>query len=153
MDNHTAEQRHINMSHIKSSSKAEETVRKYLFSLGFRYRKNDRRFAGKPDIVLPKFRTIIFINGCFWHQHTNCKYASYPKSNQDYWIPKLKKNIERDKSNRKILEDKGWNVITIWECELKKDTIEQTLNRLVEELHSRDGSSEKKRRNHEDSKL
>lgn len=135
MDNHTKEQRHLNMSHIRSSSKAEETVRKYLFSLGFRYRKNDRRYPGKPDIVLPKYKTVVFINGCFWHQHPNCQYASYPKSNQDYWIPKLKRNVERDKQNIKVLEDDGWQVITIWECELKSDVIEETLSQLAHKLY------------------
>jgi DNA mismatch endonuclease (patch repair protein) len=103
MDDLTTEQRHVNMSHIQSkNTKPEMIVRKYLFSKGFRYRVNDKRYPGHPDIVLPKYKTVIFINGCFWHQHPNCKYASIPKTNKEYWIPKLQKNVERDKLNYKI---------------------------------------------------
>jgi DNA mismatch endonuclease (patch repair protein) len=135
MDDLTTEQRHVNMSHIQSkNTKPEMIVRKYLFSKGFRYRVNDKRYPGHPDIVLPKYKTVIFINGCFWHQHPNCKYASIPKTNKEYWIPKLQKNVERDKLNYKKLSKLGWNVIVIWECELKKmdniKVLQQTLYKI-----------------------
>lgn len=135
-DDLTQAQRHKNMSHIRSSSTAPElTVRKYLFSQGFRYRINDRRYPGHPDIVLPKYHTIIFVNGCFWHQHPGCKYAVVPKSNSDYWIPKLQRNVERDKENYSQLMKMGWNVEIVWECELKtEEKCKQTLSRLTENL-------------------
>ena len=134
MDNHTREQRHRNMSNIKSVSKPEEIVRKYLFSQGFRFRKNDKRYAGKPDIVLPKYKTVIFVNGCFWHQHPGCAKAAIPKSNTGYWLPKLEKNVLRDSRNCVILEQEGWNVIVIWECMLSKNRKEETLTQLKEKL-------------------
>jgi len=134
MDDKTPEQRSINMSHIRSKdTKPEEIVRKYLFAKGFRYRKNDARYPGKPDLVLPKYHTIIFINGCFWHHH-GCSRSSLPKSNQDYWIPKIQRNVERDRQNIKALEDAGWKVIVIWECELKKKTLEETMNSVEAKL-------------------
>lgn len=120
MDDLTQDQRHLNMTHIRAvENKPETLVRKYLFSQGFRYRKNVSDLPGKPDIVLPKYHTVIFINGCFWHQHPGCRYAVLPKTRQDYWIPKLQKNVERDRINREKLESVGWRVIAIWECELK----------------------------------
>lgn len=92
MDVLTPEQRHLNMSRIRGAkTKPETIVRKYLFSHGFRYRMNDKRYPGKPDIVLPKYKTMVFVNGCFWHQHAGCRYASLPKTRQDFWIPKLQK--------------------------------------------------------------
>ena len=134
MDNHTKEQRRKNMSNIKSVSKPEEVVRKYLFSQGFRFRKNDRRYVGKPDIVLPKYRTIIFVNGCFWHQHPGCPKAAIPKSNTDYWLPKLKKNTLRDLQNLEQLKNEGWNVLVIWECMLSNRNREETLKKLKEDI-------------------
>ncbi len=128
------EQRHNNMSHIRSISKPEEIVRKYLFSQGFRYRKNDKRYVGKPDIVLPMYKTIVFVNGCFWHQHSNCPKAAIPKTNAQYWIPKLKRNVLRDSQNCEQLETEGWNVITLWECELDKPRREETLRNLTESI-------------------
>ncbi|MBQ3660512.1 MAG: DNA mismatch endonuclease Vsr [Firmicutes bacterium] len=134
MDDKTPEQRSINMSHIRSkNTKPEEVVRKYLFAKGFRYRKNDARYPGKPDLVLPKYHTIIFINGCFWHHH-GCSRSSLPKTNQDYWIPKIQRNVERDQQNIKALEDAGWQVIVIWECELKKKTLEETMNKVAAKI-------------------
>lgn len=119
MDNHTVEQRHYNMSRINSkNTKPEEQVRKFLFAHGFRYRKNDKRYPGHPDIVLPKYKTVIFVNGCFWHIH-DCKEFVLPKSNLDYWLPKLERNKQRDKENIEKLQSLGWNVIIVWECELK----------------------------------
>lgn len=130
-DNHSKEIRSKNMSHIRSTNtKPEEIVRKYLFSKGLRYRKNDKRYPGHPDIVLPKYKTCVFVNGCFWHQHLGCKYAVLPASNQDYWLPKLKRNIERDAENLRLLESDGWHVVIVWECELKKDMRAQTLGAL-----------------------
>lgn len=134
MDDKTPEQRSINMSHIRSKdTKPEEIVRQYLFARGFRYRKNDTRYPGKPDLVLPKYHTVIFINGCFWHQH-GCSRSTLPKTNQDYWIPKIQRNVERDRQNIKALEDAGWKVIVIWECELKKKTLEETMNSVEAKL-------------------
>ena len=133
-DHLTPEKRSRNMSRIHSSNtKPEEKVRKYLFARGYRYRKNDKRYLGKPDIVLPKYKTFVFIQGCFWHNHQGCKYASIPKSNQDYWIPKLNKNIERDQKVYSEARKNGWNVIIIWECEIKKD-FEKTMSVLEASL-------------------
>lgn len=135
-DNHTKEIRSRNMSHIRSeNTKPEEKVRKYLFSKGFRYRKNDKRYPGKPDIVLPKYNTIIFINGCFWHKH-NCARFVWPSSNKDYWIAKITKNVSRDIKNQLILEEMGWKVITVWECELNKSNFQETMDKLIENLIS-----------------
>lgn len=135
-DNHTKEIRSRNMSHIRSeNTKPEEKVRKYLFSKGFRYRKNDKRYPGKPDIVLPKYNTIIFINGCFWHKH-NCARFVWPSSNKDYWTAKITKNVSRDIKNQLILEEMGWKVITVWECELNKSNFQETMDKLIENLIS-----------------
>ena len=124
----------MNMSRIRSTnSKPEEIVRKYLFSKGFRYRKNVKKLPGCPDIVLPKYKTVIFVNGCFWHKH-DCPRFVWPSSNQDYWIPKIQRNIERDRLNAAELQKKGWHIITVWECELKKDKLEQTRERLHDAL-------------------
>lgn len=134
-DNHSKEDRRKNMSHIRSTNtKPEEIVRKYLFSRGLRYRKNDKRYPGHPDIVLPKYRTCIFVNGCFWHQHPGCRYAVLPASNQDYWLPKLQRNADRDIQNAYLLERNGWHVITVWECELKKPVRNDTLQKLYMEI-------------------
>ena len=135
-DNHTKEIRSMNMSHIRSTdSKPEEVVRKYLFSQGFRYRKNDKRLPGKPDIVLPKYKTVIFVNGCFWHKH-DCPRFVWPASNQEYWIPKILRNVERDKENYTTLENKGWRVLVVWECELKKKVIDDTLEKLCSDINN-----------------
>lgn len=133
-DTHTKEIRSKNMSHIRSTnSKPEEIVRKYLFSQGFRYRKNDKRLPGKPDIVLPKYKTVIFVNGCFWHKH-DCPRFVWPESNKDYWIPKILRNTERDKEIYNILKSQGWRVLVVWECELKKKVREDTLRKLCEDI-------------------
>ena len=106
-------------------------VRSWLFKEGFRFRKNDKRYPGKPDVVLPKYKTVIFVNGCFWHRHEGCKYATTPKTRTDYWIDKFNRNIENDKKHKKQLEEMGWNVIVVWECELKKN-FEDTMNKIVD---------------------
>lgn len=133
-DNHSKEVRSMNMSHIRSKdSKPEEVVRKYLFSKGFRYRKNVKALPGCPDIVLPKYKTVIFINGCFWHKH-DCPRFVWPSSNEEYWHPKIMGNVERDKRNIAELQQLGWTVLTVWECELKKKVIDATLERLEKRL-------------------
>lgn len=133
-DNHSKEVRSKNMSHIRSTnSKPEEIIRKYLFSKGFRYRKNVRTLPGCPDIVLPKYHTAIFVNGCFWHKH-GCGRFVWPSSNIEYWIPKINRNVERDEENHKKLTGMGWKVRIIWECELKKNVREERLERLIKEI-------------------
>ncbi len=134
-DNHTPEQRRRNMSRIRGKdTKPEEAVRKYLFSRGLRYRKNVRRLPGCPDIVLTKYKAVVFVNGCFWHHH-DCDRFKLPSSNQAYWIPKINGNVERDKRNRQLLSAMGWKVIIIWECQLKKekskDSLEALYNRIT----------------------
>lgn len=132
MDVHDKKTRSYNMSQIKGkNTKPEELVRKYLFSQGFRYRKNDKRLPGSPDIVLPKYKTVIFINGCFWHGHRDCKYFVWPKSNEEFWRNKIYSNIERDIRKTKQLTGLGWKVIIVWECELKNDKILDTLNQVI----------------------
>ena len=126
--------RSYNMSRIKGKdTKPEEIVRKYLFSKGFRYRKNDPKLPGKPDIVLPKYRTVIFVNGCFWHMHEGCRYFVWPKHNAEFWEKKIRDNAERDIRNYKKLEEQGWKVLTIWECGLK-DAKDETLQWLEKQL-------------------
>ena len=135
-DNHSKEVRSMNMSHIRSTnSKPEEIVRKYLFSKGFRYRKNVKKLPGCPDIVLPKYKTVIFVNGCFWHKH-DCPRFVWPSSHQEYWKPKILRNVERDKNICRELSSMGWNVITIWECELKKKVFEGTMERVILQITS-----------------
>ncbi len=133
-DNHSKEVRSMNMSHIRSkNSKPEELVRKYLFSKGFRYRKNVKTLPGCPDIVLPKYKTVIFVNGCFWHKH-DCPRFVWPSTNEEYWRPKIMGNVERDKRNLAELQQLGWTVFTVWECELKKKVIDATLDQLEKRL-------------------
>ena len=134
-DNHSKAVRSKNMSHIRSTdTKPEIIVRKYLFSKGFRYRKNVRELPGCPDNVLPKYKTVIFVNGCFWHKH-DCSRFVWPSSNQEYWHAKIERNVERDRENYHLLENEGWSVIIIWECQLKKKSIEITLERLISQLN------------------
>ena len=135
MDNHSKEARSYNMSQIKSKeNKPEVLVRKYLFSKGLRYRKNVKTLPGCPDIVLPKFKTVVFINGCFWHMHEGCPKFVWPKSNEEYWINKILRNKQRDEVSKKSLENLGWKVIIVWECELKKTKIEERLNLLIKQI-------------------
>lgn len=131
-DSITPEHRSWNMSRIKGKdTKIEVMVRKYLFSKGFRFRKNDKRYPGKPDVVLPKYKTVIFVNGCFWHQHPGCKQATMPKTRTEFWQKKLQRNVDNDKKNIQKLEQDGWNVIVIWECELEKH-FEEKMNEVIE---------------------
>jgi len=134
MDVLTKEQRHKNMSHIRDrDTKQEVIVRSALFRAGFRFRKNDPRYPGKPDVVLPKYKTVIFVNGCFWHHHEGCKLAYIPKTRTDFWMKKFRQNQVNDKLQREELEQLGWHVIYIWECELKKD-FNSVIKRLIEIL-------------------
>ena len=140
-DVHSKEVRSYNMSRIKGkNTKPEELVRKYLFAQGFRYRKNDSRLPGKPDIVLPKYRTIILVNGCFWHHH-ECIYFRWPESNADFWRQKINRNVERDQKNIRQLEQTGWHVIVVWECELKKEQ-ERTLSGLANMIKNNQADKE-----------
>ncbi len=126
----TKEQRHLNMSHIRGKDTSIEVkLRKALFARGFRFRKNVGKMIGKPDIVLPKYKTVIFIHGCFWHRHQGCRYASTPKTRRDFWEEKFNRNIQRDKHQAEELINAGWHVLVVWECELK-----QNLSGVVDEL-------------------
>lgn len=119
----TPEQRHKCMSKIQGrDTKPEIRVRKWLHNQGYRFRLQRNDLPGKPDIVLPKYNLVIFINGCYWHRHSGCKYTTTPKSNSDFWEKKFAENIIRDKANIKQLEQLGWNVIVIWECEVKSES-------------------------------
>ena len=133
-DTHSKEVRSKNMSHIRSTnSRPEEIVRKYLFSKGLRYRKNVRRLPGCPDIVLSKYKTVVFVNGCFWHMH-DCGRFVWPKSNTEYWHQKISRKIERDKENHQLLQEQGWRVLIIWECQLKKAVMESNLSDLYKKI-------------------
>nr|WP_276088083.1 DNA mismatch endonuclease Vsr [Pedobacter sp. JY14-1] len=134
-DIHSKEIRSFNMSRIRSKdTRPEMLVRKYLHSKGFRYRIHDKNLPGKPDMVLPKYKTIIFINGCFWHRHEGCNLNRPPKENQDFWLPKLAKNVAKDKINYTLLSELGYTVITVWECTLKKSIREKTFDWLIAKL-------------------
>ena len=125
-----SEQRSRNMSAIKSkNTKPEIAVRKLLHSMGYRFRLHRKDLPGSPDIVLPKYKTVIFVHGCFWHRHENCKYASIPKTRKEFWESKFKANINRDNLNQANLLLRGWKIIIIWECQLKGD-----IKKLIGEL-------------------
>lgn len=123
------------MSRIKSKdTKPEMLVRKFLHANGFRYRLHVKDLPGKPDIVLPKYRTVIFVHGCFWHGHEGCKYYVMPKSNQEFWSTKILGNVNRDKQHAAKLKKEHWRVINIWECELKPIIREKTFHRIISSL-------------------
>lgn len=133
-DKLTPERRSWNMSRIKGKdTKIEVEVRKYLFSKGYRFRKNDKRYPGKPDIVLPKYHVAIFVHGCFWHRHEGCKDATTPKTRTEFWLEKFDKNVKNDQIKQEKLRELGWKVIVIWECELKKNFM-KTMEWLEQEL-------------------
>ena len=138
----TPEQRSRNMAAIKGKdTKPEIIVRKYLFSRGLRFRVQVKKLPGNPDIVLPKYKTVIFVNGCLWHGHEGCKYFRLPKSNVEFWKEKIERNIERDKESMQALFDLGWKVVRVWECELRnKANREETLNKIYTSITSPDGS-------------
>ncbi|WP_348519466.1 very short patch repair endonuclease [Bifidobacterium sp. ESL0775] len=133
--------RSYTMSHIRSkNTKIEVLVRSYLFRRGLRFRKNDKRYPGHPDVVLPKWHTIVFVNGCFWHMHEGCDEYSLPKSNVEFWTAKLVRNHDRDIRQHAELESAGWKVLVVWECELSKARRGQTLDRLYREIVGEDES-------------
>src|SRR5882757_8026423 len=134
-DVHSKKVRSYNMSRIKGKdTKPEMLVRKFLFANGFRYKLHDKKLPGKPDIVLPKYKTIILVHGCFWHGHSNCKYFSIPKTRTDWWLKKINQNKRKDIENLLHLRRKHWRVLTIFECRLKSKTIEKTLKSLKTKL-------------------
>lgn len=134
-DVHTIEQRRYNMQQIKGkNTKPEMLVRKFLFANGFRYKLHDKKLPGKPDLVLPKYKTVIFIHGCFWHGHANCKYFTIPKTRTQWWTNKINKNIANDEKAIKLLKKDGWKIITIWECKLKPKKLEKTLALLLKKI-------------------
>jgi DNA mismatch endonuclease, patch repair protein len=136
-DVHDKATRSFNMSRIKSkNTKPELLVRKFLHSKGFRYKLNDKTLPGKPDLVLPKYKTIIFIHGCFWHGHEGCKYFVVPKTRTEWWLNKISTNAANDRKAIETLVKDNWKVITIWECELIIAKREATLSKLLEELLS-----------------
>jgi DNA mismatch endonuclease (patch repair protein) len=132
----TPEQRFKCMSHNRAKNTGPELrLRNTLWHLGFRYRVNVKHLPGSPDIVLPKYRTVIFVHGCFWHGHKDCKNASTPKTNTDFWKAKITRNQQRDQEVWRQLEAKGWAVIIVWECQLKKAVLEETIARVEAEIH------------------
>jgi DNA mismatch endonuclease (patch repair protein) len=131
-DVHTKAQRSYNMSRIRSTNtKPEMLVRKFLHAQGFRYRLYDKRLPGKPDIVLPKYKTVIFVHGCFWHGHEGCKYYVVPKTRREWWVNKINTNKANDSKAVKILKKDGWKVVEIWECDLKLQQRDFTLLKLL----------------------
>ena len=134
-DVHDKKTRSYNMSQIKATdTKPELLVRKFLHAQGFRYKLHDKTLPGKPDIVLPKYKTVIFIHGCFWHGHSNCKYYVVPKTRTDWWLNKINNNNANDVKAIKALRKEGWKVITVWECCLKPSKVEKKLTSLLRKL-------------------
>jgi DNA mismatch endonuclease (patch repair protein) len=137
MDRLTKSARSKNMSLVRSKNTTPEIlVRKFLFSRGLRFRKNDKRYPGCPDVVLPKYRVMIFVNGCFWHCHANCKKSTIPKTNAEFWENKLSRNKERDTITYEKITEKGWNIIIVWECELVKSHRDKRFDKLYNEILS-----------------
>ena len=135
MDVHDKQTRSYNMSCIKNkNTKPEDLVAKFLFSRGFRYRRNVKNLPGTPDIVLKKYNTVIFVNGCFWHMHEGCKNFVWPKDNEEFWRNKLLRNKERDAEKIGQLKKLGWKVITVWECQLKHNNYKRFMEILVKKL-------------------
>lgn len=136
-DVHTKAARSYNMSRIRSkNTRPEMIVRKALFANGFRFRLHDKRLPGKPDIVLKKYNTVIFVHGCFWHGHKNCKYYVVPKTRTEWWLNKITGNQENDKVKRNKLEKEGWGIVEVFECELKKEKLNKTLSKIIEKIKS-----------------
>jgi DNA mismatch endonuclease (patch repair protein) len=135
MDNLSNDQRSALMSRIRGSgTKPEKIVRSLLHKMGFRFRHHAKNLPGTPDIVLPKYKTVIFVHGCFWHQHPGCKRSFSPKSNSDLWSEKLRRNVVRDREVSESLQNMGWKVLTVWECELKKS--EELIHKLVDQFNN-----------------
>ena len=137
MDKISKEHRSWNMSQIKGKdTKPEKIVRSLLHRLGFRFRIHQKNLPGKPDVVLSKYNTVIFVHGCFWHRHEGCIDATFPKTRTEFWHNKFEKTKERDLSHQEALKQLGWKIIVIWECELK--SMEQLENKILENLKTRD---------------
>lgn len=135
-DVHDEKTRSYNMSQIKGkNTKPEILIRKFLFSKGYRFRLHDKKLQGKPDIVLPKYKTAIFVHGCFWHGHDNCRYFVIPKTRTEWWLEKINRNKKLDCDNFCVLEQQGWKVLVIFECELKSANRDKTLNELINKIH------------------
>lgn len=131
----TPEQRFLCMSHNRAKNTGPEMLLRHsLWRRGFRYRLNAKNLPGSPDVVLPKYRTAIFVHGCFWHGHKDCKYYSVPKTNTDFWVAKVARNRDRDQEVWRKLEAKGWSVIIVWECQLKKGKLDETVERVAAEI-------------------
>ena len=143
MDRLTPEERSANMRAIKGKdTKPEVLVRSMLHRAGYRFRKNVKELPGTPDIVLPKYKTVIFVHGCFWHRHKGCKQATTPKSNVDFWSEKFERNVANDKKHARQLRRLGWHVITVWECQLKKpDRVIQRVEKLLATKNTRNHKS------------
>ncbi|MDR6807525.1 DNA mismatch endonuclease (patch repair protein) [Dyadobacter sp. BE34] len=136
-DIHSREIRSFNMSRVRGkNTKPEMLVRKFMFANGLRYILHDKRLPGKPDLVFPKLKTVIFVNGCFWHGHKLCKYFSIPKTRSEWWTSKIESNITRDSVNQSALEQAGWKVLTIWECQLRIQHRDIFLNNLLREMNT-----------------
>ena len=134
-DTHSPSQRHANMAAIRSAdTKPEIVLRHELWRRGFRYRVNDRRLPGSPDVVLPRYRTVVFVNGCFWHGHKGCSKYTVPKSNTEFWTAKVARNQARDQEVWRKLEAHGWAVVIVWECELDKAHLADTIDRVSSEI-------------------
>lgn len=134
-DVHSIETRSFNMSRIKSkNTKPELILRKALFANGFRFRLHDKNLPGKPDIVLRKYNTVIFVHGCFWHGHKHCKYFVVPKTRTEWWFNKISGNQKNDVAKKAALKKNGWNVIEVFECGLKKDKLNQTLKEIIHKI-------------------
>ena len=139
MDVLSPEDRHKNMSHVRSkNTKPEKLIRSALFKAGFRYRICDKRYHGKPDLIFPHYYAVIFINGCFWHAHENCKYFTIPKTNKDFWNKKFEENKKRDIENIKYYQEKCWKVCIIWQCAIRgkdsKKKIESVKDQVIQWL-------------------
>src|SRR5690606_18908020 len=136
-DVHSKETRSYNMSRIKGkNTKPEMLVRQFLHANGYRYKLHDKSLPGKPDIVLPKYRTVIFVHGCFWHGHTDCKYYIIPKTRTDWWLNKIHGNIANDAKSIEALTKGAWKIIIVWECDLKPLPLETTLNKLIKTIRN-----------------
>lgn len=136
-DVHSVEVRSYNMSRISSKdTKPELTLRRVLFANGFRYRLHNKSLPGKPDIVLKKYNTVIFVHGCFWHGHKHCRFFVVPKTRTEWWMDKITGNQKNDELKKKALKSAGWNVIEVFECDLKKVKLEKTLIKIINKLKS-----------------
>jgi DNA mismatch endonuclease (patch repair protein) len=134
-DVHSQKIRSYNMSQIKGkNTKPEILVRKFLFAQGLRYKLHERKLPGKPDLVFPKYKAVIFIHGCFWHRHEGCRYFVVPKTRTEWWLEKINGNVKKDAESVFLLKEKGWRVLTVWECDLKIGKREKTLQLLQKEL-------------------